>query len=126
VWATETCSFAGSRHEGAPAASAQRVVSREPQGARGSRGRPSRRVAELLARVRPFLEGEPPVRRWQGEFAFARVEVAEGKEAESVRAAVRAVAAGEDGELRVAVSLRTAEAPPRVRLANLVRALGAS
>ena len=80
-------------------------------------------VGELLARVRPFLEGEPRVRRWQGEFAFGRIEVAEGEEAESVRAAVRAVAAGDDGEIHVAVSLRTAEAPPRVRLANLVRAL---
>ncbi len=81
-------------------------------------------VGELLARVRPFLEGEPRVRRWQGEFAFGRIEVPEVEAAESVRAAVRAVA-GDAGDLHVALSLRTAETAPRVRLANLVRALEA-
>lgn len=79
-------------------------------------------VGGLLEWMEPVLGGAR-VRRWEEAMAMARIEGPEGDGADSIRAAVRTLAAAQDRDLYVAVSLLAPNASPRVRLANLVRAL---
>jgi hypothetical protein len=83
-----------------------------------------RDVGELLEWMAPALEGAG-VRRWEGKFVFAIVEVEGGDGAEFLRQELRAFSGRGGGELHLALSLEEADAEPAERLRRLVGAMAA-
>jgi hypothetical protein len=80
-----------------------------------------RDVGLLLEGIAPALRGAR-VRRWEGAFVFAEVEVP-GERAGFVRQMVRALGRSEEDGLHVAAGLLEEEEPMAVRLERLVGAL---
>lgn len=75
-------------------------------------------MGALVQWLRPMAPGAK-VRRWQGEFAFGRIEVEEGDPAVLVRDVVRILAESGEGELMVSATMREGEAGLQVRLRAL-------
>jgi hypothetical protein len=84
---------------------------------------PQGAVGELLRWVEPVLKGVR-VRRWEGAFAMARIEVEEGEQAAFVRQAIVSLQGAALSEVAIAGTVR--EQPDRAALSlrALARVLG--